>query len=151
MPRKRKLPPRRKRMKRAARLASARHWLPTYEGKNIVRGYARWFGVGLECALNEVQLLGVAVDPDYVQRLRETMRQRVRSKPHKEPTAKEPTAPDVPDGYGSEWDDEFAYLAGFTSSGAPYGITWEEEGRLATAEFMEACDGDDDGDDPIPF
>jgi hypothetical protein len=146
MPRKKKpLPPKRKRMKRAARLQSARHWLPTYEGKNIVRGYARWFGVGLECALKEVQLLGVAVDPDYVQQLRETMRQRARSKP-----LKEPTVPGVPDGYGSEWDDEFACIAGYTSGGAPYGITWEEEeGRLATVELRDACD--DDGDDPIPF
>ena len=50
------------------------------------------------------------------------------------------------EGYGAEWDDDFARIVDFTSGGAPYGITWEEE-RLATVELTEACEDDD----PIPF
>lgn len=26
----------------------------------------------------------------------------------------------------AEWDDEFAFIAGHTDGGAPYGITWAE-------------------------
>jgi len=63
-------------MRRSARLQAARHWLPTYNGKNIVHGYARWFGVDLGCALKELPLLGVALDPIYVERLRTTLRNR---------------------------------------------------------------------------
>ena len=29
-----------------------------------------------------------------------------------------------------ESDDHFAYIAGYTSGGAPYGITWEEQEEL---------------------
>jgi hypothetical protein len=29
-------------------------------------------------------------------------------------------------GYGEWWDDHFAYIAGHTSGGAPFGTSWEE-------------------------
>jgi len=29
-----------------------------------------------------------------------------------------------------ESDDYFAYIAGYTSGGAPYGITWEENAKI---------------------
>ena len=60
--RKKALPPRRLRMKQPARLQSAAHWIPTYQGKNVVRGYARWFGVDPGCALTELLLLDVDLD-----------------------------------------------------------------------------------------
>ena len=43
--------PRTKRMKKAARLSSASHWLDKYEGKNIVRGYMKRYGVDELAAL----------------------------------------------------------------------------------------------------
>jgi len=118
--RKKALPPRRKRMKRSARLQSAPHWLPTYTGKNIVRGYAKWFGVDLLCAVRELQLLGVEVAPAYVQALRACWLDAARCK-----TA-EPKADTIPEGYGIEWDDNYGFIAGFTSGGAPFGLSWEE-------------------------
>src|SRR5689334_9056214 len=57
--------PRRKRMRRPARLASARAWLPTYGGRNVVRGYARWYGVDPVCAIRELRLLGVSISDEY--------------------------------------------------------------------------------------
>lgn len=115
------LPPRRKRMKRPARLQAARHWLPTFNGKNVVRGYAKWFGVDLGCAVKELGQLGVELDARYVQALRTTLQQRgKRLKPAG------PASDAIPDGYGSEWDDNFAFIAGFTSGGAPFGVMWEE-------------------------
>jgi hypothetical protein len=108
-------------MERPARLESAKRWIPTYSGKNIVRGYARWFRVDLGCALKEFQLLGVPLDPAYVERLRLTLRNR--SKPRRSAPS---IANGVPEGYGSEWDDTFAYIAGFTEGGAAFGVTWEE-------------------------
>jgi len=117
MTRKKKpLPPRRKRMNRGRRLQSARHWLPTYRGKNIVRGYAKWFGVDLRCAVLELRMLGVEVDPTYAD--------KVLSPPNR-PKPKKPPTEDLPEGYGTEWDDDFAFIAGFTSGGAPFGTPWE--------------------------
>lgn len=67
------LGPRRKRMRRAARLMSAVTWLPTYGGKNIVRGYARWYAVDLICAITELRMLGVAVAAEYEAQVRLTI------------------------------------------------------------------------------
>ena len=59
--------PRRKRLKRPSRLQAAKKWLPTYAGSNIVHGYRRWFGVDLPCAIAELKLLQVKLDPKYVE------------------------------------------------------------------------------------
>jgi hypothetical protein len=53
----RNLGPRCKRMRRPARLQVAVKWRSGYGGKDIVRGYARWFGVDLVCAIVELRML----------------------------------------------------------------------------------------------
>lgn len=72
----RNLGPRRKRMRRPARLIAAVKWRSGYGGKNLVRGYARWFGVDPICAITELRMLGVAVDPEYEAQLRRTIAPR---------------------------------------------------------------------------
>lgn len=113
---KRPLPPRRKRMKRRGRLQAGRNWIPTYEGKNLVRGYAKWFGVDLWCAVLELRMLCVEVDPAYAD---EIWASQNKPKPTRSPTE------ELPEGYGTEWDDNFSNIAGFTSGGAPFGTPWE--------------------------
>ena len=49
-------------MNRAARLESAKHWLPTYEGRDVVKGYRKWYGVSTACAIIELRQLGVKID-----------------------------------------------------------------------------------------
>lgn len=61
--------PRRKRMKRPGRLAMAKKWVGTYEGKRIVRAYSRCYGVNNLCAVVELQQLGVIIDPEFVKQL----------------------------------------------------------------------------------
>src|SRR5688572_7441727 len=116
--------PRRKRMKRQARLESARHWLPTFSGKHIVKSYARWFGVDLGCALKELQMLDVPLDPKYVATLQRTIASRTLRIRQRKPEKNAAT--------GNEGSDEhFAFIAGYTEGGFAYGITWEEaEGTL---------------------
>jgi hypothetical protein len=63
-------------MQRPARLQAAAAWRAGYGGKNLVRGYARWFGVDLLCAIVELRLLGVAVDEAYEQQVRRTIAAR---------------------------------------------------------------------------
>lgn len=104
-------------MKRAARLQAARHWLTTFRGQRVVRSYARWFGVDLECALKELQLLGVELDPRAVEGLRMTLASR--SRPRGAPSAPEVVAQ-------KDYDDDFAFVAGFTAAGFPFGTTWDE-------------------------
>ena len=60
-------------MQRPARLQAAVKWRSGYGGKNIVRGYARWFGVDLGCAIVELRLLGVDIDSEYELQVRRTI------------------------------------------------------------------------------
>ena len=62
-------------------------------------------------------------------------------KKKKKPTRKERRAdknkmPDLPD-----QDGRFFYIAGYTSGGAPYGVTWEEMG-LEPWQSLDDLDGD---------
>ena len=117
---KKKLPPRRMCMKRSARLLAARKWLATYKGKNVIHGYARWFGTDKICAVIELQMLGVKLDKSRVKRIRLSAGQRKR--PRADPEKRN----DLPEGYGVDWDDKFSRIVDFTESGAPIGLTWEE-------------------------
>jgi hypothetical protein len=75
-----KLGPRRKRMRRPARLQAAVTWRSGYRGKDIVRGYARWFGVDLLCAMVELRMLGVAIDVEHEQRIRQAIAARAETR-----------------------------------------------------------------------
>ena len=117
---KRVLSPRRKRMNRHGRLQSAPHWIPKYEGKNIVRGYRNHFGVNSLTAAIELQMLGVEIDPDYMEQLKQIARaEQTRAKRKKAKEREDEMLSEDADG-------RFAFIAGYTSGGMPYGITWEE-------------------------
>ena len=68
--------PRHKRMNRPARLQSARTWLACYHGKNVIKGYGKHFAVDRECAVKELEMMGVPLDEDYIQRVRASTNQR---------------------------------------------------------------------------
>lgn len=55
-------------MKRQSRLQSAQYWVKTYNGKNIINGYKKWFGVDLVCAIKELRILDVNLDEQYIER-----------------------------------------------------------------------------------
>lgn len=69
----RNLGPRRKRMRRQARLAAAPKWLSSYGGKDVVRGYSRWYAVDRLCAIKELRLLGVAISEEYEAGVRQSI------------------------------------------------------------------------------
>ena len=123
--RKKALPPRAKRMKRAARLESAKHWIPKYSGKDLVRGYEKHFGVDLLCAALELQMLGAAVDAGRVASLRATALTKGVDRRRRKERESEEGPVEVLD-EDDCWADEFAYVAGYTAGGLPYGVGWEE-------------------------
>src|SRR5262245_59847156 len=113
----RQLGPRAKRMRRPARLQSARSWLEKYPGKNVVRGYRKRFGVDLVCAYKELQILGIKFDPSVVAASLESAAVAAAARRRKKAARaqREQVSP-----YGQmyvDYDDNFAYIAGFTSWG----------------------------------
>ena len=108
-----------KRLSRAARLKAAKRWIRGYRGRNLVRGYRKWFGVSDVCAVLELRMLGVAI-PDA--RLEQARRDEQARATHRA-WQKEKHAPGP---HAVDWNDEFAFIAGYTEGGAPYGVTWAE-------------------------
>ena len=117
--------PKRKRMKRKARLDSATHWISKYEGKNIIKGYRKHYGVDALCAIAELKILGVEIDPKRIEEIKQSEKNRVKQKQRVRQLKKKAELQER-----FEYSDEtFAYIAGYTSGGAPYGVTWEELGE----------------------
>lgn len=133
-------------MKRPARLASAKSWLPTYRGESIVRAYRNWFGVDIPTALRELDMLGVKIDPFY----RATLLTMVASQNEvraleKQQRKERPETENMI--YGLEYDEHYAYIAGFTAGGAPFGIGWDEMADLAADDFGNSPSCERDGFD----
>jgi hypothetical protein len=109
----------RKTLSRARRLQRAKRWLASNRGKNLVRGYMKWFGVDNVCAIVELRMLGVDIPEERLEQARRNVQARAAHRARrKEKHASARTA--------VRWNDEFAVIAGYTEGGAPYGITWDE-------------------------
>lgn len=80
-------------MNRVARLQSAKHWLPTYTGRDLVKGYRNWYGMSSICAIIELRQLGIKVDEQRWLQAKRTeeskMQHRVRKKQQTEKRAAE--------------------------------------------------------------
>ena len=107
-------------MKREARVASARTWILKFSGKNVERGYPKWFDVDLFCAVKELSLLGGALHPACVTQQKATVATRRRRQ--RKPSAIKLQSSE----YRIESDENFAFISGRTAGGLAYSVTWEE-------------------------
>jgi hypothetical protein len=106
---------------RDRRLQSGKEWTKSYTGKHIAKGYAKRYAVDLICAILELRMLGVVISDEYEAAVKRSNADRaLQTKLRRE--AKESNAESADD----TSDDRFAYIAGYTSGGAPYGITSEQ-------------------------
>lgn len=136
-------------MTRPARLQAAKRWIAEYRGKNLVRGYRKRFGVSEVCAIVELRMLGIDI-PDA--RLEQARRDEQARATHR---ARQKEAHSRTQSV--EWDDDFAFIAGYTEGGAPFGIGWDDAAaeevrewhRLAEAAGIPPRQFDDDDD--LPF
>ena len=104
--------------KRKQRLIHAKSWIKKYNGKRIHHGYAKHFGVNKLCAVMELELLGI----ELPQGLKEDIiRSEIDKKLQLEKLKLKKELNDYCDS-----DYNFAFIAGYTPCGFPYGITWEE-------------------------
>lgn len=134
-----------KAMKFAERKVKAEKWVAEYDGTpyggDIIKAYRKKFAVDRMKAVTELQMLGVSLTKEQIdrekaavkayqdiQKTKKAKRKRLREQRRMQKS-------DIAD--YSEQDDRFYYIAGYTSGGAPYGVTWEEMGL---SPYMEDCD-----------
>jgi hypothetical protein len=112
-----------KTLRREDRLAKARKWVKGYTGSHIIRDYRKKFTVDPTCAINDMEAIG-ALSPEQLANLRKGEEARLFNLAKQREQKSED---DLMDRYPDS-DDRFFYIAGYTSGGAPYGVTWEEMG-----------------------
>jgi FtsZ-binding cell division protein ZapB len=141
--------PRHKRLKRDGRLQAAVHWLPKYEGENIVKGYSKHFAVDKLCAINELQMLGYEIDPEYIKVLKATLEGEQKARERRREIQKEKK---MLEENADLWSDEtFSFIAGYTSGGVPYGIRWDDENETEEDAFRDDEEFLESEYDDIPF
>lgn len=127
--------PRHKRMNRSRRLQVAKHWIPKYNGKNLVSGYSKHFAVDKLCAVIELEMLGYSIKSSYKKQLKDAAKQKQREQ---EKRKKRKRKRQFVEEVLESSDETFAFIAGYTSSGIPFGITWEEWNNIEKAEESES-------------
>ena len=109
-------------LKREHKLRSAKDWLKTYSGNNVVKGYSKKYSVNKLCAIKELRMLGIEISEAYERQLINSMealkQQRLSFKKKRED--------EINASCGFESDENFAMIIGYTSGGFSYGVTHEE-------------------------
>ena len=130
--------------KSPVRKRKAKGWIKTYAGTDIVKDYREHFkGVDVACAVRELQEIGYKFEQDYVKNVMKAETARIQQIHRKKEAAHETER------YNEFQDDNFYFIAGHTSGGAPYGVQWWEMGLEPWEnEFGNEYDDDeDDGED----
>lgn len=108
--------------KREYRLLSAKSWIKTYSGNNVVKGYSKKYSVNKLCAVKELRMFGVEISEEYERQLINSMealkQQRLSFNKKREDELSAVCE--------FESDENFATIIGYTSGGFPYGVTHEE-------------------------
>lgn len=107
-------------LSRKRRLIKAKKWLEELENRNyIVSKYKKHFHVDSICAIKELEMLGVQFDENTVNSIIKSEEKKIERKRLK----------NLEDS-NNDCDEFFLFIAGYTSNGFAYGITWEEWDEL---------------------
>jgi len=128
--------------RREARLRKARLWVLTYEGIHIVRAYRKRFKVDYLCALRDMEAIG-ALSPEKITQLKAAEEIRLQKKREERERNQAHSLWDN----NPDCNDTFFYIAGYTSGGAPYGVTWAEMGMEPYGSLEDS--DDDTGSDTL--
>jgi predicted membrane metal-binding protein len=119
-----------KTLKREKRLSSAKSWIKTYSGKNLIKGYSKKYSVDKLCAVKELRMIGVEISEEYEKQLVSSIealrQQRLSFKKKREDELNAIC--------GFESDENFAMIIGYTSGGFPYGVTYDEMEEINNEE-----------------
>ena len=131
-----------KAMKFAERKAKAEKWVSEYDGTpyggDIIKAYRKKFAVDRMKAVAELQMLGVSLTKEQIDREKAAVKayqdiQRAKKAKRKRLREQKRMRKDIPV-FHEDQDETFYYIAGYTSGGAPYGVTWEEMGMSPYTE-----------------
>lgn len=117
-------------MPQAVRLEKAKKWLAEYDGDNVLKAYRKKFSTDRMQAVRELQLLGLTFTEEQIAAEKRAVQARIQQEKAKRAKrrARRQAAKEPPSPFHEDQDGTFYYIAGRTSGGVPYGVTWEEMG-----------------------
>lgn len=145
MPKKKKLS---KEERKRIRLQKGKQWLITYQGtpKHMNKHYRERFHVDAVTAAHDLMELGVNYTQEQLDQIKRAEEQRLEQK-RAEKAAKEQKKQQE---LYADCDDRFAFIVGYTSGGAPYGLQWEEVSIDPKLPFEEKVQRYVSGDYEMP-
>lgn len=121
--------PKRKKLNEHARLKCAGNRIKSYHGKNIIFGYAKWFGVDKICAINELKKMDVLIPVDTENQIRQSHKLQIKFKANRKKEK------EFENFVGIDSDDNFSFIAGYTAGGLPFGLTHNESEEIKREEM----------------
>lgn len=101
------------------------------------------------CALKELEILGIKIDPTYKEQLFRTAANANEAGRRRKAQRREKAKLDPE--FHLDQDEHFAYIAGYTESGFAYGVTWEEWNSSGVSDSISQSVIESDEDFEIPF
>ena len=128
---------------RRQRLQEAKNWFASQnftDDSHIVKAYRERFNVDKDCAMRELCLLKV-LSPDKQEAYEKALKAKKQKRSGK--------SDEYPEELSAFQDENFAFIAGYTPAGFPFGITWEEQERLDQMDSADLSEDYDDSDEEI--
>jgi len=129
-------------MPQALRLEKAKKWLEKYSGDNVLKAYRKSFAVDRMTTLNELTMLGLTFSEAQIEKEKRAVAhtEQIRKNKIAKRKAKKQSALNT-EYTDPDQDDTFFYIAGRTSGGAPYGVTWAQMGLRPYEDVLDEKDG----------
>lgn len=120
------------------RKPKAMKWIAEFDESqgNIIKRYRKTFQVDRLKAVDELQKLGVNLTQEQIDREKRIVElQKKQELNKKKKRRKQKLQKQQSETFDDFQDDQFFFIAGYTSGGAPYGVTWEEMGLLPYEDY----------------
>lgn len=120
-----------KKIPQVLRLEKAKKWLAAYTGDDVLKAYRKKFAADRMQAIQELQLLGLSFSEERIAKEKKAVQARLQQEKAKKAKrrARRLAAKEQNPAFAHpDQSDTFFYIAGYTSGGAPYGVTWEDMG-----------------------
>lgn len=127
-----------KKMSFQERKPKAMKWVAEFDESkgNIIKRYRKTFKVDRLKAVDELQKLGVKLTKEQIDKEKRSVEVHKKQELNKKKKRKERKFQKQQQEIFDDFqDDQFFFIAGYTSGGAPYGVTWEEMGLLPYEEY----------------
>lgn len=127
-----------KKMSFQERKPKAMKWVAEFDKSqgNIIKRYRKTFKVDRLKAVDELQKLGVKLTKEQIDKEKRSVEVHKKHELNKKKKRKERKfQKQQQETFDDFQDDQFFFIAGYTSGGAPYGVTWEEMGLSPYEEY----------------